>query len=87
MSDQAWTVREAKAKLSEILRRAKEDGPQRIGERETYVVITEAEWQRLKTETPHLGNWLLENMPGLNDLELPSRRDRVRVSPFDEPAP
>ena len=81
----AWTVRDAKAKLSEVLRKAKEDGPQRIGERETYIVITEAEWQRLSAPKLHLGNWLLKNMPKAEELELPDRRDRARVSPFDEP--
>lgn len=80
----AWTVRDAKAKLSEVLRRARDDGPQRIGERDTYIVVTEAEWQRVTTPKPHLGAWLLENMPEIDGLELPDRRDRERGSPFDE---
>lgn len=83
---QIWTVRNAKAKLSEVLRCAREDGPQRIGERDTYIVITEAEWERLNTPKPHLGAWLLENMPKLEELELPDRKDRHRPSPFDESA-
>ena len=33
----AWTVAEAKARLSEILRRAEEEGPQRIGTRKEFV--------------------------------------------------
>ena len=79
-----WTVRDAKAKLSEVLRRAKEDGPQRIGQRDSYVVVTEEEWQRVNAPQPHLGTWLLENMPELDGLELPDRKDRHRPSPFDD---
>ena len=33
----AWTVAEAKARLSEILRLAEEEGPQRIGVRNSFV--------------------------------------------------
>lgn len=85
MNQHIWTVRAAKAKLSEVLRLAREEGPQRIGEREAYIVITEHEWQRLSAPKPHLGAWLLENMPTIDGLELPDRSDRNRASPFDEP--
>ncbi len=37
-SDRIWTVAEAKARLSEILRLAEEEGPQRIGTRRSFVV-------------------------------------------------
>ena len=33
-----WTVAEAKARLSETLRLAEEEGPQRIGTRKSFVV-------------------------------------------------
>jgi len=86
MAGDVWTVRAAKARLSELLRLAKEDGPQRIGERESYVVITAAEWERLNAPKPHLGTWLLDNMPELDELELPDRTDRDRPSPFEAEA-
>ena len=79
-----WTVRDAKAKLSEVLRKAREEGAQRIGERESYIVITEAEWQRLNAPKRHLGAWLLQNMPEVGALELPDRKDRARPPVFDE---
>ena len=41
-SDRTWTVAEAKAKLSEILRLAEEEGPQRIGLRRSFVVVPES---------------------------------------------
>lgn len=84
MVDHTWTVRDAKAKLSEVLRKARDEGAQRIGERESYIVVTEAEWNRLNAPKPHLGAWLLQNMPEIEELELPDRHDRARPSPFDE---
>ena len=38
-SKRVWTVAEAKAKLSEILRLAEEEVPQRIGTRKSFVVV------------------------------------------------
>ena len=40
-----WTVAEAKARLSEVLRLSEEEGPQRIGTRKCYVVVPEDVWQ------------------------------------------
>ncbi len=37
-----WTVAEAKARLSEILRLAESEGPQRIGTRRPFVVVPAA---------------------------------------------
>ena len=46
----SWTLRDAKAKLSEVIKRVHSDGPQRVsvrGEREVVIVAAE-EYQRLK---------------------------------------
>ena len=86
MNEQSWTVRNAKAKLSEVLRKAREEGPQRIGERDTCVVVSEQEWLRLSQPKPHMGRWLIENMPIVEDLQLPSRNNRPRPNPFDHDA-
>ena len=40
-----WTVAEAKAKLSEILRLAETEGPQRIGARKPFIVVPESVWR------------------------------------------
>ena len=82
----SWTVAEAKARLSEILRLASEEGPQVIGAKTRYVVVPEEEW--LKREEPRipLGRWLVENMPRIDDLELPDRREPERAPPFSEDA-
>jgi len=45
-----WTLRDAKAKLSEVIKRVHSEGPQRVsvrGEREVVIVAAE-EYRRLK---------------------------------------
>ncbi len=78
-----WTVQEAKAKLSEVLQRARKGEAQIIGTQEPCVVISMQEYKRLsaREEEPHLGKWLVENLAGLGEIELPSRGDD-RPVPF-----
>ena len=88
-----WTIAEAKARLSEILRLAEEEGPQRIGLRKPFVVVPERQWQqrtndlewrrRVPEEMP-MGKWLVENMPRGIELELPDRSDPPREIPFSD---
>jgi hypothetical protein len=78
-----WTVAEAKARLSEILRLASEEGPQRIGAKKPYVVVPEEEWLKRAAPPIPLGRFLVENLPrGYDDLELPDRAEPDRPSPF-----
>jgi prevent-host-death family protein len=78
-----WTVAEAKAKLSSVLKRAREGELQIIGTKDPCVVVSMIEYKRLTSqqERPHLGRWLVENLRGLGKIELPSR-DESRPSPF-----
>ncbi len=81
-----WTIAEAKARLSEILRLAAEEGPQVIGTRRAFVVVAEEEWRALSESSkarPPLGSWLLDNMPRGAPLEPPSRDEPDRATPFD----
>jgi hypothetical protein len=79
-----WTVAEAKARLSEILRLASEEGPRRIGANPRYVVVTEKEWLKRAEPRMPLGRWLVENLPrGYDDLELPDRAEPERPPPFE----
>lgn len=79
-----WTIAEAKARLSEILRRASEEGPQVVGTRKRYVVVPEALWEERQAERPSLGQWLVENLPRGADLVPPDRKDPPRAIPFAE---
>ncbi len=80
--NRTWTVAEAKARLSEILRLAEEEGPQRIGTRRSFVVVPAAAWDAKTPPRKPLGQWLVENMPRGIELELPDRREPEREIPF-----
>lgn len=78
-----WTVAEAKARLSEILRLAETEGPQRIGARRPFVVVPAEDWYtKMRTRKP-LGQWLIENVPRGTNLEVPDRSSN-RPIPFIE---
>ena len=81
-----WTVAEAKARLSEVLRLAETEGPQRIGARRPFVVVPESVWQAQVTERQPLGQWLVENMPRGTDIEVPDRSSSREV-PFTDEEP
>ena len=66
-----WTIAETKARLSEILRLAESEGPQRIGTRKSFIVVPAHVWDEKLSPRKPLGQWLIENMP---------RRDRSRAS-------
>jgi prevent-host-death family protein len=80
MADNTWTVQDAKAQLSELLRRARAGEPQRIGlTDEACMVISAKSWEALHPSA--LGSWLVDSAPAGNDLELPSRHSH-RFDPF-----
>ena len=78
-----WSVLDAKAKLSEILRLARMGKPQTIGSQDPCVVVSVAEFERLRPRR-HLGKFLLATAPRLDEMELPSRVDQ-RGDPFADP--
>ena len=84
-----WTVTEAKARLSEILRLSEKEGPQRIGTRKSFVVVPESVWQGHDSPPKAdalprkpLGQWLIENTPRGTNLEIPNRKEKDRPIPF-----
>ena len=79
-----WTVAEAKARLSEILRLAESEGPQRIGTRRSFIVVPERVWQDRAPEPMPLGQWLVENVPRGTNLELPDRISNRPIPFVDE---
>lgn len=76
-----WTVSEAKAKLSELLRCA-DERPQYIGARKPYVLISVEQWEALNKPSESMGEWLVKNMANLGELELPDRAEPSRDIPF-----
>ena len=82
MQKHIWTITEAKARLSEILRRASTEGPQRIGTRNKYIVVPEELWRQVSKPKPPIGKWLLDHMPRGEALDLPDRTEPAREIPF-----
>ena len=82
-----WTVAEAKARLSEVLRLAEEEGPQRIGTRKSFVVLPESDWQSYVAPPRSLGRWLVENIPRGVELMIPDRREPAGEIPPTESSP
>ena len=80
--NRTWTVAEAKARLSEILRLAEQEGPQHIGARKSFVVVPAHVWAEKESQRKPMGLWLVENMPRGTDLEIPSRDEPGRDIPF-----
>lgn len=78
-----WTVQEAKAKLSQVLQQARSGEAQVIGAQNPCVVISLEEYKRLtaREAEPHPGKWLVQNLAGLGEIELPPRSDH-RPLPF-----
>ena len=86
-SRRVWTLAEAKARLSEVLRLSETDGPQGIGTRRKYVVVPASLWYGRTEPRSDLGRWLIENTPRGAELEVPGRLEIDREIPFiDEPS-
>ena len=76
---EAWTLKEAKAHLAQVLRLAEVEGPQYIcvdraneqdveKQHKAFVVVPAEVWQEnnapgKQTRSKHLGKWLVENTP------------------------
>ena len=80
-SHRIWTVAEAKARLSEVLRLSEEVGPQRIDLRRSHVV-PEHLWKERAPEHKPLDSWLVETMPRGVNLEIRRERGSERPIPF-----
>ena len=79
-----WTVAEAKARLSEILRLAEVEGPQTIGTRRPFVVVPAEAWYAKTPPRKPFGQWLVENVPRGTNLEVPDRRSNRPIPFIDE---
>lgn len=76
-----WTLRDAKAKLSEVIKRVYSEGPQRVsvrGEREVVIVAAE-EYRRLKGQAS--GQALIDALASspLRDLDFEREPYRAPV--------
>ena len=78
-----WALQDAKARFSEVVRKAKSEGPQRITVhgREEVIVISAMEYRRMKGQPRGQALVkLLQDSP-LQDLKIGRTRTRSRVRP------
>ncbi len=73
-----WKLEDAKTRLSEIVRRALTEGPQRVLHRDSAVVVlAEEEYERLAGARLGFRDFLL-NAPPMNELDLERTKDPMR---------
>ena len=74
-----WQLQEAKARFSELVRRAVDEGPQHVSVRgePTAVVLSEDEYRQLSATRPTLVDHLLAGEPWPDDL-VEAINDRPR---------
>ncbi|MEQ1611630.1 MAG: type II toxin-antitoxin system Phd/YefM family antitoxin [Hyphomicrobiaceae bacterium] len=80
-----WALQDAKAQFSELVRKAQSEGPQHVTVhgRDSVVVVSEAEFRRLKGEpTGKLLVDLMANSP-LKDIDLDRRSVKVKGRDID----
>ena len=68
LSEKVWPVAEAKAHLSEILRLAEEEGPQQIGVKKTFVIMSRETWEATEIPNMSLGEIIMKFRPNPEDL-------------------
>lgn len=77
-----WALAEAKNKFSELVRRALEQGPQRVSRRgDIVVVIAEAEYLELTGDKPRLVDFIAA-APELDKLDLSRDETTMRDVEF-----
>ena len=83
-----WQLQEAKARLSELIKRAQVDGPQEITVRgeAAAVVLSRADYDKLlrRRKTPNLSDFLLSSPLAGLDLDLERDRSLTRDLAFDD---
>ncbi len=78
----SWKLADAKNRLSEVVRRALTEGPQRISRRDDAVVVmAERDYESLRGEPLTFERFLLERTPRGADLDI--TRDPGEGRPVD----
>jgi prevent-host-death family protein len=75
-----WTVAEAKARLSELIERARSGGPQTITKngRTAAVVVDAAEWERKTRRTGNLAEFFAASPLRKSGLKIKRSKDGPR---------
>ncbi len=80
MDTDVWTVAEAKAKFSELIDRARSDGPQTITRkgRTAVVVVAAEEWERKTKRTGNLAEFFAASPLRRSKLKLERLKGGLR---------
>jgi prevent-host-death family protein len=80
MSTHSWTVAEAKAKFSELIERAKSEGPQKITKhgRTTAVIVAADQWERKAARKGNLAEFLAASPLRGSGIKIRPLRMRFR---------
>jgi len=80
MKANIWTVAEAKAKLSEVIERARRGTPQTItrNRRTTVVVVSAEEWERKVRRKGNLAEFFSTSPLRASDLKVKRIKDNPR---------
>ena len=80
MADTHWTVAQAKAKLSEVIERARSGGPQTITRngRTAVVVVDAQEWERRTRRTGNLAEFFAASPLSKSGLKVKRSKERPR---------
>lgn len=80
MSTQTWTVAEAKARFSEVIERAKSEGPQTITRHghDAVVVVAAEEWERKTKRKGSLAEFFAASPLRGSGLNVQRMRDKPR---------
>jgi prevent-host-death family protein len=75
-----WSVAEAKAKFSEVIERAREEGPQRVTKngRDAVIVVSVDEWDNARQPTGSVLDVLRKADLGDDELVIERNRERLR---------
>lgn len=80
VSAATWTVAEAKAKLSEVIERARSGGPQTITKngRTAVIVVDAEEWERKTKRTGNLAEFFAASPLRKSGLKIKRSKERPR---------
>jgi prevent-host-death family protein len=75
-----WTIANAKARLSELIEKARRDGPQVITKngRSTAVLVSIEEWERKTARSGSLAEFLLASPLRGSGLDIERSKDEAR---------
>jgi prevent-host-death family protein len=80
MTEAGWTVAEAKARFSELIEKARSDGPQTITKngRKAAVVVSPEEWRRKTERVGTLADFFAASPLRNSGLKIPRSRQFPR---------